>query len=100
MDLFQYLRRRKGGKVEKNGVMLAQKVKGKGVLVAWSKCKVTGPFADKFDVTRGVDIAKGRIQAYVDEKRNSDVPPSIKERVQEFVTRAKKYFKTKKVKVV
>ncbi len=100
MDLFQYLRKRRGGKVVKSGVLVAQKVKGK-VLVGWSKCKLTGGHPDTFDVERGKDIANGRIHAFLNEERDGhEVPPSIRDNVKEFTERCKRYFKTKKVKVV
>ena len=99
-DLFQYLRKRRGGKNVKSGVLLGRKVKGR-VLVGWSKCKLTGKNPDTFDVQRGLDIAQGRIQSFVDEHRNGhQVPPSIEDNLKKFVNRCKRYFKVKKVKVV
>ena len=100
MDLLQYLKKQRGGKRVKSGVLLAKKVKtkkGKRVLVGWSKCKLT---VDKFDRTMGLQIAEGRIQARLNKEKKTKLPPSIKEQVNEFVERCKSYFKTKEVKVV
>lgn len=99
-ELVQYLRKRRGGKRLRAGVMLARKVKDNKkakVLVGWSKCKLA---VDKFDADRGKEIAEGRItQRLLGKENKSKVPHSIKESVKEFVERAKRYFKTEKVKV-
>lgn len=100
MNLLQYVRKQRGGKRVKAGVLLAKKVetsKGKKrVLVGWSKCKLT---VDKFDRELGTQIAEGRIDQRKKQKKTK-VPPSMKEQVKEFVERCKVYFKTKEVKVV
>ena len=100
LNLVQYLRKQRGGKRVKSGVLLAKKVKtskGKNkVIVGWSKCKLT---VDKFDRQLGLEIAEGRIDNRKDKEKKTKVPPSIKEQVKEFVDRCKSYFKTKEVKV-
>lgn len=101
MNLLQYLRKQRGGKRVKSGVMLAKKVKSKKgknrVLIGWSKCKLT---VDKFDRQIGMQIAEGRIDSRLEKKdKKTKVPPSIKGQVEQFVERCKVYFKTKEVKV-
>lgn len=99
INLVQYLRKNRGGKRVKSGVMLAKKVKtkkGNRVFVGWSKCKLT---VDKFNREIGLQIAKGRIDAHKKEKKTK-VPPSIKDQVKAFAERCKLYFKTKEVKIV
>lgn len=98
-DLLQYVR--KGSQRVRAGVLVARKFKKNKkikVFVGWSKCKLA---ADKFDASRGKEIAEGRIQQRLDgRKSKSKVPHSIKGKVEEFVERAKRYFKTENVKVV
>jgi hypothetical protein len=98
-DLLQYVR--KGSQRVRAGVLLARKVKKNKkvkVLVGWSKCKLT---VDKFDPVRGKEIAEGRIQRRLEgDKGKGKVPHSIKDKVKEFVERAKRYYKTENVKVV
>lgn len=99
VNLIQYLRKNRGGKRVKSGVMLAKKVKtkkGKRVFVGWSKCKLT---VDKFNREIGLQIAEGRIDAHKKEKKTK-LPPSIKDQVKAFAERCKVYYKTKEVKVV
>lgn len=98
-DLLQYLRKRRGGKRMRAGVMIARKVKKNKkvkVLIGWSKCKLA---VDKFDVVLGKEIAEGRIFQKLLGKSKSKVPHSIRDSVKEFVERAKRYFKTENVKV-
>lgn len=103
-SLMQYLRKRRDGKQVKSGVLVARKIvssKHKKVLVGWSKCKISGLRADKFDPKLGYDIANSRIETHLSEEREDrKVPPSIQAAVDEFVDRCKRYFKTDKVKVV
>lgn len=99
--LMEYLRKRRGGKRVKSGVLLATKVKNKKgkkrILVGWSKCKLT---VDKFNREIGMQIAEGRIASRLNkEKKKTKVPPSIKEQVEEFVKRCEVYYKTKEVRV-
>lgn len=98
-DLLQYLRKWRGGKRLRAGVMIARKVKKNKkvkVLVGWSKCKLK---VDEFDAVRGKEIAEGRITQKLLGRGKSKVPHSMKDSVKEFVERAKRYFKTENVKV-
>lgn len=101
LPLMQYVRKMRGGKHVRAGVLIARKIKKNKkvrVLVAWSKCKLG---IDKFDAFRGKEIAEGRIQKRLDgNKGKHKVPHSIKDSVNEFVERSKRYFKTENVKVV
>jgi hypothetical protein len=102
-QLMEYVRKQRKGQRLKVGVLLAQKIKtkkGKRILIGWSKCKLTGKNADKFNRTRGLEIAEGRIQSRLEKQAKTKVPPSIKEQVKAFVERCKVYFETKEVKVV
>ncbi len=114
MVLVQYLRRKRGGRPVKAGVMLAKEValkdKDGKVLVGWSKCKLS---TDKFDAKLGVEIAESRINSRLNrskkkvkvdptEKTNGtgNPPHSMRDDLKNFVKRCKRYFKTKNVKVV
>jgi len=104
-QLMEYVRKKRKGQRLKAGVLLAKRVKKgkeKKVLVGWSKCKLTGKTPDKFNRTRGLEIAEGRINDRLENKKSkkSTVPPSIKEQVKAFVKRCETYFETKEVKVV
>lgn len=101
-NLLQYLRKNRGGKRVKSGVLLATKVKTKKgkkrILVGWSKCKLT---VDKFNREIGMQIAEGRIKSRLEKTdKKTKLPHSIKEQVEEFVKRCQVYYKTKEVKVV
>lgn len=103
--LMEYVRKQRKGQRLKVGVLLALKVKSakgkKRVLVGWSKCKLTGEHPDKFNRNKGMEIAEGRINSRLEDKKvKTKVPPSIKEQVKTFVDRCKTYFETKEVKVV
>jgi hypothetical protein len=77
--------------------MLAQKVKGK-VYVAWAKCWMQ---KDKFNPEFGQNLAKDRIKTHVKEDRDSHpVPNSMEEAMDRFLKRCKRYYKTKKVRIV
>lgn len=104
-QLMEYVRKQRKGQRLKAGVLLAKKIKSdkgkKKILVGWSKCKLTGENADKFDREKGLEIAEGRINSRLEDKKaKTKVPPSIKGQVKAFVERCKVYFETKEVKVV
>lgn len=102
MDLVLHLRRRRGGKNMRAGVLLARKISGKKVVVGWSKCKLTSRGdtpPDTFDPQLGLKIAEGRIAAFVSDGQAHTLPPSMKDKVDEFVKRCQRYFKTDNVKV-
>jgi len=95
--LLEYVRKRRKGQLQRVGLMLAQKVKGT-VYVSWSKCWMQ---KDKFNPEFGQNLAKDRIKIHVQEERKPHpVPNSMDEAMSRFLKRCKRYFKTKKVKVV
>lgn len=102
-EILEYTRKRRGGCRIKTGVLIARKVgetkkKENKVLVGWSKCNLR---MDKFDNERGIKIARNRIEIRLSEKRKkTKVPHSLQDKVDHFVERVKRYYKTKKVVVV
>lgn len=96
-DLVEYVRKRRRGQLQRVGLMLARKVKDK-VYVGWSKCWVQ---KDVFNPEFGKVVAEDRIKKHISEEREPHpVPHSMNECMDRFLKRCKRYYKTKKVKVV
>jgi hypothetical protein len=87
-EIFEYIRRRKSGKVMKVGVILGLLV-GDTVKIGWSKCNI---MADKFDASTGLGIAKNRAEAPKNTITPPPTPKCIKKQVRQFGSRCVRYF--------
>lgn len=89
-EIFEYIRRRKGGKTIKVGVIIGRLASDKVIKIGWSKCNFK--MGDKFDVAEGVEIAKRRTK---DTGIAQEIPPTplcIKGQVRRFGARCVRYF--------
>jgi hypothetical protein len=94
VDILEYVRKRKGGKNYRVGLLLGRKVNGK-VYVGWSKCWVK---KDEFDPDFGMLIASNRIHlSSIGDNRYRPVHNSIQDQLTRFTERCKRYFKTENV---
>lgn len=86
--ILTYIKDRKDQRV---GCFLALKDDEGLVGIGWSLCN----HKDRFDRDRALDIAEGR--AYAAIRRPSPIPHSMRPHLDDFVSRARKYFKTEDV---
>jgi len=91
-EIFEYIRRRRGGKVHKIGVIYGTS-DGNIIRIGWSKCNTKD--GDKFDVEEGIDIAKERaVASYITQgTTHPSVPLCIKRHMRQFGARCLRYFK-------
>jgi len=85
-EIFEYIRRRKGGQAHKIGVIYGT-TEGNTIRIGWSKCNVKD--GDSFNPDLGVGIAKTRAHG-------NDAAPSplcIKRQLRQFGARCLRYFK-------
>jgi hypothetical protein len=85
-EIFEYIRRRKGGKTHKVGVVFAVKVED-AVKIGWSKCNERA--GDKFDGLLGLQYAMNRAM----KPDNTPTPNCIRKQLRCFGARAVRYFK-------
>lgn len=92
--IFEYIRRRHHGKVQKVGVIVA--VKQDGVIrVSWSKCNYKS--GDKFNQELGISLASNRALGI---ETSPDIPVCIQSQVRQIGARAIRYFKDSKQLVI
>ena len=85
-EIFEYIRRRKGGKVHKVGIVFGVAVDGV-IKVGWSKCNFKA--GDKFDTLMGLQMALNRAMG-------QDIKPTpncIRRQLRQFGSRCVRYFK-------
>lgn len=87
-EIFEYIRRRKGGNTHKIGVIYGT-TDGDTIKIGWSKCNVKE--GDNFDADVGFEIAKER--ALVPEPDDIAVPLCLKQHIRQFGARCVRYFK-------
>ena len=93
--IVQHIKRRRGGKVIKVGTMIGTTIGDKAV-VSFSKCRVTGDKCDNFNANEGINIAEERANLVLDGSPVS-VPVSIKSDLEQFISRANRYFQDRVV---
>lgn len=93
-EIFEYIRKRKGGKVVKVGIVFGTVVKdGEGPLapqvikIGWSKCNLK--MGDKFDLLMGLQHALNRAM----KPDGTTTPLCIKDQIRRFSSRCVRYFK-------
>ena len=86
-EIFEYIRRRKGGQVRKVGILVGRKNANHEIRIGWSKCNFK--MGDQFDFARGWMIATDRM--------NGKVAPSsplcLNRQLRKFAARCIRYFK-------
>jgi len=85
-EIFEYIRRRKGGKTHQVGVIVAVE-KDRIIRLGWSKCN--RKLGDEFDPKKGLNIACDR--AYGKEQ-SPTAPLCIQTQIRRFGSRAVRYF--------
>jgi hypothetical protein len=86
-EIFEYIKRRKGGMNYKVGVKYAT-VQGDAIKIGWSKCKTK---EDVFIPADGISMAKARALGEI--CVHTPTPNCIKEDLRRFGARALRYFK-------
>ena len=86
-EIYEYIRRRKGGKTHKIGVIYGT-VDGDTIKVGWSKCNVKE--GDEFNSAIGIDLAKERANII----NHDDAPACIKHHIRQFGARCVRYFQS------
>lgn len=89
-EIFEYIRRRKGGKVHKVGIILATVTDNSVIKIGWSKTNTK--VGDKFDLNEGLLMARNRATTL----GITDVPSAplcIRRQLRQFGARAVRYFK-------
>jgi len=86
-EIFEYIKRRKGGMNHKIGVKYAT-VQGDAIKIGWSKCNIS---LDPFIPADGISMAKAR--ALGELCVHTPTPECIKEDLRRFGARALRYFK-------
>ena len=90
-EIFEYIRRRKGGKVHKIGVIYGT-TSGDTIKIGWSKCNVKE--GDTFDSIEGLKIAMER--ALTPAPQIAVVPVCLKRHIRQFGARCIRYFQEAK----
>jgi len=91
-QIFEYIRRRKGGKTIKVGIVLALTDEDHGVIkVGWSKCNFSVQHGDIFNASKGIELAKSR--ARKETPTTTPLPSCIRKQYRQFCARAVRYFK-------
>ena len=88
-QIFEYIRRRKGGKTIRVGVILGKKVDD-AVLIGWSKCNQSAQHGDIFNAAKGVQIALDRACGNANVPA---VPKCVERQVRAFAARCCRYFR-------
>jgi hypothetical protein len=86
-EIFEYIRRRKGGKSVKSGVVFGILDNEGTIRIGWSKCNIK---EDKFNPVDGVALAKHRA---LGAKKSPAVPLCLRNQLRKFGSRAIRYFK-------
>lgn len=86
-EIFEYLRRHKGGQVRKVGILVGRKNANHEIRIGWSKCNFK--MGDKFDFARGWMIATDRMTGKV----APSVPLCLNRHLRRFAGRCIRYFK-------
>lgn len=86
--IFEYIRKREGGKVHKVGIIIGLNDNGT-IRIGWSKCNMD---IDKFDQLLGFQFAFNRAM----KPDNVPTPHCIKTQIRRFGSRAVRYFKNAK----
>lgn len=87
-EIFEYIRRRKGNKTMKVGVILGTVIDNT-IKTGWSKCNLKA--GDKFNAVVGLQIAMNRAMA--SGAIPTPTPKCIRRQVRQFGARAVRYFK-------
>ena len=93
-EIFEYIRRRKSGKVIKVGVILGTVISPNSytIRIGWSKCNFKA--GDKFSIEEGIKLAKKRAYNEADfESTTTHVPNCIRRQIRQFGSRCIRYFK-------
>lgn len=85
-EIFEYIRRRKGGRVHKVGVIYGT-AEDNTIKIGWSKCNIKD--GDEFNADLGVSLARERATA----SSMNEVPLCIKRHLRQFGARCLRYFK-------
>lgn len=85
-EIFEYIKRRHGGKNHKVGIILGL-VDNDTIRIGWSKCNQKS--GDKFDTLIGLEYAKNRAM----KSDNVLTPNCIKRHLRQFSGRCVRYFK-------
>lgn len=85
-EIFEYVKERRNGRLEKVGVILGQDIGGV-VKVSWSKCNFNA--GDVFSVFEGLNNCRARIDNGADKK----LPASMERQMRQFCSRCFRYFK-------
>lgn len=88
-EIFEYIRRRKGGKTHKVGVVLGLKENGV-IKVGWSKCNQSIQHGDIFNVAKGIELARSRAR---NDTTTTPTPLCVKSQVRRFSSRCVRYFR-------
>jgi hypothetical protein len=94
-EIFEYIRRRKNGKVHKVGVILGRievYENNQIINIGWSKCN--GKLGDTFNLEQGLELARAR--ARNETPTTVPVPLCIKSQIRKFSSRCVRYFKDAK----
>lgn len=90
-EIFEYIRRRKGNKTMKVGVILGVRIKD-DVKIGWSKCNMKA--GDKFNATVGLQMAMNRAMRKADKPYTvTFTPDCIKKQIRNFAARCARYYK-------
>jgi hypothetical protein len=90
-EIFEYIKKRNpDGKMRKVGILVGIKDIGQNSFaIGWSK--VNEKMGDRFDLTKGLTIAKSRCMA--GSKNLPDIPSSIQNKFRQFQHRCTRFFK-------
>jgi len=86
-EIWEYIRRRKGGKVFKVGAIAGTRI-GDTIKIGWSKCNLK--CGDKFDAEKGIDMAFNRAEGRT---TMTPAPLCVQSQVRQFGARCVRYFK-------
>ena len=94
IEIFEYIRKRRGGKVNKVGVIFGT-VQDEVIKVGWSKCNFQAK--DKFDLAKGLELAYNRavMNGIADKESLNGIPAPlcIRKQLRHFGGRCLLYFK-------